>query len=96
MRCRCLVKEEGFTLVEIIVVISVFIIVLMISTYAFNSVLTISNNITKNGESSIDGVVDLKMFRPGLTQAGFWLINAFDPIIAEPAYDEVDHETIEQ
>lgn len=100
MRCRCLVKEEGFTLVEVIVVMSVFIIVLMISASvsasAFNKVLTKSKDITKSEESNIDGVVGLEMFRHDLIQAGFGLFNDLDPTIAEPTYDEVDHEPIEQ
>ena len=66
-------KEDGFTLIEMIIVMSVFIVVIIITSNAFNTVLTKTKVIGKSEESNIEGVVGLEMLRHDLEQAGFGL-----------------------
>ena len=70
---RNLTKEDGFTLIEMIIVMSVFIVVIIITSNAFNTVLTKTKIVGKSEESTIEGVVGLEMLRHDLEQAGFGL-----------------------
>ncbi len=67
-KCR-----KGFTLIELIVVMAVFITVIIITTDAFKTILTQMTKITKSEESNIEGIVGLEMFRHSIQQAGFGL-----------------------
>ncbi len=86
MRKHYLAKEDGFTLVEMIVVTAIFIVVIIITSIAFNTVLTQTKKVSKSEESNIEGVIGLEMFRHDLEQAGFGLFNEIDnppPVYAE-------------
>lgn len=63
----------GFTLIELIVVMAVFITVLIISASAFNTILLNTGRVFKSEESNIEGVVGLEMLRHDLQQAGYGL-----------------------
>ncbi len=56
-------SRKGFTLVEMIVVMAVFVVVIMITADSFKTILTQMTKITKSEESNIEGVVGLEMFR---------------------------------
>src|SRR6266702_45057 len=72
--------NKGFTLIELVITMTLVIVVIMVTGTAFNSILTNTNKLTSSEESNIEGVVGLEMFRHDLQQAGFGLPQAFlDP-----------------
>lgn len=84
--------DKGFTLVELIVVMLVFIIVITIASDSFKTLLTQMVKLTKSEESNIAGVVGLEMFRHDLQQAGYGLPYSFMAPIsyAEAGVDPAD------
>lgn len=80
--------KKGFTLVEMIIVMLIFILVIMAASSSFNVLLTQMTKITKLEESNIEGVVGLEMLRHDLQQAGFGLPDAYMDA-APPTYVEV-------
>src|SRR5664280_1739013 len=87
MRRHYLAGEDGFTLIEMIVVMAIFIVVIIITSSAFNTVLSQTKKVSKSEESNIEGVIGLEMFRHDLAQAGFGLFTDIDAT-ALPVYDE--------
>lgn len=69
--------NQGFTLVELIVTMAVFIVVLMIAASAFNTIVTNASKYSKSEESNIEGMIGLEMMRHDLEQMGFGLPWAF-------------------
>jgi prepilin-type N-terminal cleavage/methylation domain-containing protein len=65
--------KDGFTLIEILISMFVFIIVMVIASKAFNSLLTNSSKYSKMEETNIEGVVGLEVMRHDLEQMGFGL-----------------------
>ena len=82
---RRLWTSGGFTLVEMVVVMAVFVVVLMITSAAFQTVLKKGSIVQKSEESNIEGIIGLEMLRHDLAQAGFGLFN--DPDVV-PTYAE--------
>lgn len=72
-RTKCLTSSDGFTLVELIVTMAVFITVLMIAASAFNTIVTNASKYSKFEESNIEGMIGLEMMRHDLEQMGFGL-----------------------
>lgn len=71
-------SSKGFTLVEIIIVMALFMTVIIISSQAFNKILSIATQQTKSSESDIQGVIGLEMLRVDLEHAGYglpWLLS---------------------
>ncbi len=66
-------QKSGFTLIELVVVMALFITVLLISASAFNTILQNATKLFKSEESNIEGIVGLEMFRHDLQQAGYGL-----------------------
>lgn len=83
-----LTSRKGFTLVEMIVVMTVFVIVIMITGDAFKTILTQVLKVTKSEESNIEGVVGLEMLRHDLQQAGYGLPYSF---LASISYREAGY-----
>jgi prepilin-type N-terminal cleavage/methylation domain-containing protein len=86
-------SNQGFTLIELIVVMAVFIVVIMITGDSFNRILTQSLKLGRMEESNIEGVVGLEMMRHDLEQAGFalpfaWHEDADDDPGKRPVYKE--------
>lgn len=91
-------NKKGFTLVELIVVMAVFMVVLMITGEAFKTILQQTSRLFRSEESNIEGVVGLEILRHDLQQAGYGLFT--EPLCsaytseaaAVPAstYNEVD------
>ena len=79
-------ENKGFTLVEMMIVMLLFVIVIMITGKIFSMLLPKTKIISKSEESNIEGVVGLEMFRRDLEQAGFGLFTDVD--IPPPAYTE--------
>jgi len=66
-------NNRGFTLLEMIVVMGLFIVIIMISSSAFEKIVTMSSQQIKSSESNIQGVVGLEMMRSDLEHAGYGL-----------------------
>lgn len=64
---------RGYTLVELLVAMSVFMILLMVATSSFNTILTQAAKLVRAEESNIEGAVGLEIMRRDLMQAGFGL-----------------------
>jgi len=65
--------KKGFTLVEVIITMAVFLVILMIASQTFNTIVTESIKLSKSEESNIEGVVGLEVMRHDLEQMGFGL-----------------------
>lgn len=68
-------NQRGFTLIEMIVVMAVFMTVLMISASSFNTILAQASKVFRSEESNIEGVIGLEMLRHDLQQAGYGLFS---------------------
>ncbi len=66
-------NAQGFTLVELIVVMAIFVIVIGITGNAFNLIMKQSVLQSKTAESNIEGVIGLEIMRRDLVSAGFGL-----------------------
>jgi Tfp pilus assembly protein PilE len=73
-------KSKGFTLVELLVVMAIFITVIILVSNSFNLILTQSSKLVKSEESNIEGVVGLEFFRHDLTEAGYGLPSEVLPV----------------
>jgi len=87
MRKRRITNNYGFTLVEMLMAMVMFIVVMMMTTDIFERMLPKTKFISKSEESNIEGIVGLEMFRRDLEQAGFGLFTDIE--IPPPSYNEV-------
>ncbi len=76
---KILHNNKAFTLVELLVTMSVFIVVIIIAAETFNIVVTQSGKLSKSEESNIEGVIGLEVMRHDLEQMGFGLLWGFLP-----------------
>jgi len=65
--------RRGYTLVELIVVMAIFVVIIALVGNSFNAVLSQASKLFRSEESNIEGVVGLELFRYDLTQAGYGL-----------------------
>ena len=79
--------NKGFTLVEMIIVMAIFVVVIGITGFAFNRIVSQSLSLTKTAESNISGIVGLELMRVDLEAAGYGLPWSFSQPIT---YDEAD------
>ena len=75
-------NERGFSLVEMLIVLAIFVIVIIITGQSFSLILKSAAKLFKSEESNIQGVVGLETLRHDLNQAGFGLATE-----TGPAYD---------
>jgi prepilin-type N-terminal cleavage/methylation domain-containing protein len=66
-------STKGFSLTELMVVMSILMTVIMVASSAFNSIMSNSSRQTKSVESQIEGIVGLELLRSDMLQAGFGL-----------------------
>lgn len=66
-------NRKGFTLVEMIVAMAVFIVVLVIAAQTFDTIITQASRFSKSEESNIEGIIGLEVLRHDLEQMGFGL-----------------------
>lgn len=78
--------DKGHTLVELIVVMGIFVIILMIASYAFEQIIATSSQQSKSAESNIEGIVGFEQVRHDVEHAGYGLPWSFQAGIA--AYSE--------
>lgn len=89
MKTLSMVRDrQGFSLVELIVVMAIFIIVIAITGDAFNLMQKQSVLQSRMAESNIEGVVGLEIMRKDLASAGFGLPWSFQSAIN---YQEADN-----
>lgn len=81
------INNKGYTLVELIIAMAMFVVVMMISSSAFERVLSSSGQQMKSAESNIEGVVGLEMVRYDIEHAGYGLPFQFANNVA---YSEVE------
>ena len=81
--------NKGFTLVEMIVVMLIFVIVIGITGSAFNRIVSQALSLTKTAESNIAGIVGLELMRSDVEAAGYGLPWSFSQAIVYSEASEV-------
>jgi prepilin-type N-terminal cleavage/methylation domain-containing protein len=74
--------KRGFSLTELIVVMAIFLVVILITSNAFNTIINQSTQQAKSVETQIEGIVGLEVLRADLEQAGFglpWVLQSTSP-----------------
>jgi len=69
----CAAGNRGFSLVELIVVMGIFLTVMLITSSSFKYIANSTTQQTRAAETQISGVVGLEVLRADLEQAGFGL-----------------------
>jgi len=82
-------KQSGFTLVELMVTMVIFVLVIAAASNMFTGILNQFKQQSKIAESNIEGVVGLQMLRSDIEQAGYGL--PYD--LAGVTYDEAENDT---
>lgn len=86
MKRTLLCTNRGFSLVELLVVMAMFVIIIAVTGDTFSRIMSQSSLQSKLAASNIEGIVSLEMMRKDLGSAGFGLPWAFDAPIT---YKEV-------
>lgn len=81
-------NNRGFTLVEMVMVMAIFVIVIMVTNGAFESIVGKASQQTRAAQSNIEGVIGLEILRADLDAAGFGLPWSFSRSIAAGKYVE--------
>ncbi len=81
-------RNEGFTLIEMLIVIAIFGVVLAGTTQMIVSMLTSSRQQSKITESNIEGIVGLELLRQDLAKAGYGLPWNWNALAAPAPYSE--------
>lgn len=68
-----MINDKGFTLVEMIVTMAVFVMVIAVAGNSFNAILTHTSKLFRSEESNIEGMIGLEIMRHDIQQAGFGL-----------------------
>ena len=80
--------DKGYTLVELVVVMAIFVIIMMMGSYAFDHIITTSSQQSKSAESNIEGIVGFEQLRQDLEHVGYGLPWSFEE--TGLVYDECD------
>lgn len=86
IRDQVMRKEKGFTLIELVVSMGIFIVIMMVISYTFDRVYKRSGQQSKSVVTQIEGMVGLEILRTDIAAAGCDLPWGFDN---PPAYTEV-------
>lgn len=70
-------NNGGFTLVEMVIVMAIFMIVIALTGDAFNHIISKALSQTKTAESNIAGVVGLELMRVDVEAAGYGIFWSF-------------------
>lgn len=82
--CNKHTVQKGFTLIELIVSMGLFVIVMIMASAAFNKIVTQASRTSKSEESNIEGVIGLEVMRHDLELMGAglpWSWSRRDPAI---------------
>ena len=82
-------KKNGYTLIELLIAMAIFTIVVIISTTAFDRIITASRAQTKTAESQIGGIVGLGLMRFDVEHAGYGLPWSFQAPLTYPEAADV-------
>lgn len=86
---RRLSNNKGFTLIEMIIVMAIFVIVIVVTGDAFNRIVSKAISLSRTSESNISGIVGLEIMRSDLESAGYGLPWSFaSPIAYSEAIDD--------
>ena len=66
-------RQRGFTLVELVIAMGLFLVVIAIAGKSFNNIYSLSSRFSKSEETNIEGVIGLEVMRHDLEQTGFGL-----------------------
>ena len=66
-------RQDGFTLVELIITMAVFVVVIAMASQMFAGLLNQFKQQSKIAETNIEGVIGLQLLRADLEQAGYGL-----------------------
>jgi prepilin-type N-terminal cleavage/methylation domain-containing protein len=66
-------NNKGFTLVELVVVMGIFMIIMLITSYTFDNILSKAGQQIKSAETQTEGIVGLEMLRSDLEHIGYGL-----------------------
>ncbi|MBT0652825.1 prepilin-type N-terminal cleavage/methylation domain-containing protein [Geomobilimonas luticola] len=83
-------EQRGFSLVELIIVMGIFMIIIMVTTQSFETIVTQASQQGKSAQTQIEGIVGLEVLRADLEQAGFGLPWLFSSALTGTAYTEVN------
>jgi hypothetical protein len=86
-------NSKGYTIVETVFVLLIFVIVIYISTTAFDNLVKGASKQGKTAESNIEGIVGLEMMRTDISHAGYALPWAFQNP-AQINYTEVNQSPV--
>jgi len=85
-----MMKDKGFTLVELVVVMGMFVIIMLVISSSFEKILQTAGHQVKSAETSTEGIVGLEMLRSDLEHAGFGLFWHFPPTyVPTSVYNEM-------
>ncbi|MEI7817421.1 MAG: prepilin-type N-terminal cleavage/methylation domain-containing protein [Desulfuromonadales bacterium] len=82
-------NNKGFTLIEMLVTMTLVILVIMITGSAFESILKSTGRLVASEESNIEGMIGLEMFRYDLQQSGYGIPDTF--LSLAPKYVEASY-----
>jgi prepilin-type N-terminal cleavage/methylation domain-containing protein len=78
-------KRNGYSLIELMIVMTIFSIITMISGLAFQTIFTRTSLEAKNAETGVMGILGLEMMRADIAQAGFGLPWSYGTLPVFPA-----------
>ena len=78
----------GFTLVEMLVAMTIFLVIVMVTAASYRTVVNHSGQQSKSAETLSAGIVGLEVLRSDLKQAGFGLPWSFQAALAPSSYRE--------
>lgn len=90
MKVESSIKIKGFSLIELLIVMTIFMVVLLISASAFESVMKISSGVTKSAQTQMEGIVGLEILRKDLNATGYGLPWSFQETPDPTTYLEAD------
>ncbi|MDA8429293.1 MAG: prepilin-type N-terminal cleavage/methylation domain-containing protein [Geobacteraceae bacterium] len=90
MKLKYSTHTRGFTLIELVIVMAIFMIVMIISAKAFENVIKISTRTLTSAQSQIEGIVGLQILRTDLNAAGYGLPWSFQTDPNPASYLEAD------
>jgi len=90
-------REDGFSLVELMIAMVVFVFVIAAASQVFTGLLTQFKQQSKIAETNIEGIVGLEILRQDIDGAGYglpWNLNGagYTEIISEPATPWIDRD----
>ena len=87
MKRTLLPNNQGFSLVELIVVMAMFVVIIAVTGNTFSRIMSQSAVQSRSAASNIDGIVNLEIMRKDISSAGFGLPWSFENPIT---YKEVN------